>query len=145
MPCVVGLKVPDRLKYRIASRYAASFALKMKALRPFDTSSTTHPNTQRHINEEGDRRSTVIKVLCYKSEGRWFDASWCKWIFQWHKILPITLWPWGRIIRLHYGPGVDGRLIRSHCDPGVYSSDRTMALGSTQPLTEMSTRNISWG
>jgi len=25
------------------------------------------------------------------------------------------------------------------------SSDRTMALGSTQPLTEMSTRSISWG
>jgi len=25
------------------------------------------------------------------------------------------------------------------------TSDRTMALGSTQPLTEMSTRNISWG
>jgi hypothetical protein len=24
-------------------------------------------------------------------------------------------------------------------------SDRTIALGSTQPLTEMSTRNISWG
>ena len=24
-------------------------------------------------------------------------------------------------------------------------SDRTMALGSTQPLTEMSTRGISWG
>ena len=24
-------------------------------------------------------------------------------------------------------------------------SDRTMALGSTQPLTEMSTRNVSWG
>jgi hypothetical protein len=24
-------------------------------------------------------------------------------------------------------------------------SSRTMALGSTQPLTEMSTRNISWG
>ena len=24
-------------------------------------------------------------------------------------------------------------------------SDRTMALGSTQPLIEMSTRNISWG
>ena len=23
--------------------------------------------------------------------------------------------------------------------------DRTMALGSTQPLTEMSTRSISWG
>ena len=24
-------------------------------------------------------------------------------------------------------------------------SDRTMALGSTQPLTRMSTRNVSWG
>jgi len=24
-------------------------------------------------------------------------------------------------------------------------SDRTMALGSTQPVTEMSTRSISWG
>ena len=22
----------------------------------------------------GDRGSTVVKVLCYKSEGRWFDA-----------------------------------------------------------------------
>jgi hypothetical protein len=27
----------------------------------------------------------------------------------------------------------------------TYSSGRTMALGLTQPLTEMSTRNISWG
>jgi len=28
-----------------------------------------------------DRGSTVVKVLCYKSEGRWFDPSWCHWIF----------------------------------------------------------------
>jgi len=27
----------------------------------------------------------------------------------------------------------------------IIHSDRTMALGLTQPLTEMSTRNISWG
>ena len=25
----------------------------------------------------GDRGSTVVKVLCYKSEGRWFDSKWC--------------------------------------------------------------------
>jgi len=25
-----------------------------------------------------DRGSTVVKVLCYKSEGRWFDPSWCQ-------------------------------------------------------------------
>jgi len=29
----------------------------------------------------GDRGSTVVKVLCYKSEGRWFGLSWCQWIF----------------------------------------------------------------
>jgi len=30
----------------------------------------------------GDRGSTVVKVLRYKSEGRWFDPSWCQWIFN---------------------------------------------------------------
>jgi len=47
-----------------------------------------------------DRGSTVVKVLCYKSEGRWFDPSLCHWNFS------LTQNP----------------------------SDRTMALGSTQPL-----------
>jgi hypothetical protein len=31
---------------------------------------------------EGDRRVTVVKVLCYKSEGRWFDSIWCHWNFS---------------------------------------------------------------
>jgi len=30
----------------------------------------------------GDRGSTVVKVLCYKSEGRWFDSSWRHWNFS---------------------------------------------------------------
>ena len=29
-----------------------------------------------------DRGGTVVKVLCYKSEGRWFDPSWCNWNFS---------------------------------------------------------------
>ena len=26
---------------------------------------------------DGDHGSTVVKVLYYKLEGRWFDLSWC--------------------------------------------------------------------
>jgi len=59
---------------------------------------------------KGDRGSTVVKMPCYKSEGRWFDSRWCHWNFYWHN-----------------------------------PSDGTMALWLTQPLTEMSTRSISWG
>jgi spore maturation protein CgeB len=44
----------------------------------------------------GDRGSTVVKVLRYKSEGRWFDPRWCRGIFHWQK----SFWS-------HYGPGVD--------------------------------------
>ena len=41
----------------------------------------------------GYRGSTVVKVLCYKSEGRWFDVS--------GFIIDI------KSFRSHYGPGVD--------------------------------------
>jgi len=30
----------------------------------------------------GDRGSTVVKVLYYKSGGRWFDPRWCHWNFS---------------------------------------------------------------
>ena len=63
---------------------------------------TVESNTRRRIfivfvSLLWDRGGTVVKVLCYKSEGRWFDPSWCKWIFHWHQILPIALWPWSRL------------------------------------------------
>jgi hypothetical protein len=35
--------------------------------------------------------------------------------------------------------------ILQNLSPPTYNSGRTKALGSTQPLTEMSTRHISWG
>jgi len=34
------------------------------------------------IGRGTDRGNTVFKVLCYKSEGRWFDPSWCHWNFS---------------------------------------------------------------
>jgi len=40
----------------------------------------------------------VVKVLCYKSEGRWFDPSWCQWIFFFIDM---------KSFRLNYGPVVD--------------------------------------
>jgi len=30
----------------------------------------------------GDRGGTVVKALCYKSEGRWFESRWCHWNFS---------------------------------------------------------------
>ena len=30
----------------------------------------------------GDRGGTVVKVLCYKSEGRWFNSRWRHWNFS---------------------------------------------------------------
>ena len=44
----------------------------------------------------GDCGSTVVKVLCYKSEGGWFDPKWSHWYFS------LT-----SSFRSHYGPGVD--------------------------------------
>ena len=43
-----------------------------------------------------DRGGTVVKVLCYKSEGCWFDSRWCHWNFS------LT-----KSFRSHHGPGVD--------------------------------------
>jgi hypothetical protein len=42
------------------------------------------------------RKLSVVKLLRYKSEGRWFDPRWCHGIFYWYK----SFWS-------HYGPGVD--------------------------------------
>jgi len=41
-----------------------------------------------------DRGSTVVKVLRYTSEGHWFDS---RLEFFIEIILPIALWPWGRL------------------------------------------------
>ena len=77
-------------------------------------------------------------------------------------VLLLDIWPlaeishsnclsgaWGGVVvqALRYysdGPGIDSRWCHSIFQWHI-PSDRTMALGSTQPLMKMSTRNISWG
>ena len=36
----------------------------------------------KNTQMSGNCGGTVVKVLCYKSEGRWFDPSWCNWNFS---------------------------------------------------------------
>ena len=36
---------------------------------------------EQYKNLYGDHGGTVVKVLCYKSEGCWFDSRWCHWNF----------------------------------------------------------------
>jgi hypothetical protein len=49
-----------------------------------------------YLETDGDLGGTAVKVLCYKSEGSWFDPNWCHWNFS------LT-----ESFRSHYGPGVD--------------------------------------
>ena len=49
---------------------------------PFPWTGGKKGKLQKLIFRSGDRGDTVVKVLCYKSEGRWLDPSWCQWIFH---------------------------------------------------------------
>jgi len=62
------------------------------ALRQPSTDSNHNERTEMYVTDPADlqlstcdRFSTVVKMLCYKSEGRWFDPRWCHWnFFYWH-------------------------------------------------------------
>jgi uncharacterized membrane protein len=38
----------------------------------------------------------LVEALCYKLEGRQFESR-IRWIFSIYLILPVALWPWGRL------------------------------------------------
>ena len=103
--------------------------------------------------------STVVKVLRYKSEGRWFDPRWCDWNFSLifnpsdrtmalGSTQPLTEIRGATVVKVlcykSEGRWFDPTWCNWNFSLTYYPSDRTMALGSTQTLTEMSTRDISW-
>jgi len=63
--------------------YTLSFALTLrKSVRLVRKLPDTVPFIDLVTALTGDCGGSVIKVLCYKSEARWFDPSWCQWIFH---------------------------------------------------------------
>jgi len=44
--------------------------------------SRNHFISEKYKTVQRDRGSTVVKVLCYKSEGHWFDPRWYHWNFS---------------------------------------------------------------
>jgi len=62
-----------------------------------------------------DRGSTVVKVLCYKSEGRWFDVS--------GFFIDI------KSFRSHHGPGVDPTSNRNEYQENILGVKAAGALG----------------
>ena len=66
----------------------------------------------------GDGGGTVVKVLRYKSEGRWFDSRWCHWNFS------LT-----QSSRSHYGPGVNSASNRNECQENFLGVNAAGAYG----------------
>jgi len=106
----------------------------------------------------------LFGALRYKSESRGFDSLWCHWkfsltSFRSHYGPGVDSASNRNEYQEHFlgvkaaGAKADKSEVRwfdpSWCQWNfsftLNISDRTMALGSTQPLTEMSTRSISWG
>jgi len=56
-----------------------------------------------HCCKQRERGSTVVKVLCYKSEDRWFDPQ----------LMPLEFFIDIKSFRSHYGPEVDSSCNRN--------------------------------
>jgi len=77
--------------------------------------------------------SKIFRMLCESDSMQNYYVRWCA-VAQW-----LRHYATNQLVADSITDGVIG-IFQWHNPSG-----RTMALGSTQPLTEMSTRNISWG
>ena len=65
---------------RLTTEPPSSDVMKSESLNFLEPSGTIQTCNETDLPFE-DHGSTVVKVLCYKSEGHWFDPSWCHWNF----------------------------------------------------------------
>ena len=74
--CYIGLRQIQ------TSRSERNTVLPLICIRVRSLTQNSHVSVKFYVNtlnNTGDRGGTVVKVLCYKSEGRWFDPIWCHW------------------------------------------------------------------
>ena len=90
----------------------------------------------------GHRGSAVVKVLCYKSEGRWFDSRWCHRISHWHNPSDRTMALAQKLVPGSFPGGKGGRCVglTTHHHPVPLSRNLgTLApwnpLGLCRPVT----------
>ena len=92
------------------------------------------PCFYKHTHIYGGRGSSLVKALCYKSGGRWYDARLCHWNFS------VT-----KFFRSHYGPGVDPVSNRNGV-PGVFPwgrGGRNVRLRNLPPSCAVVMRSVN--
>jgi len=76
MQLLLAIKTHEQLEAPVQNVYPVHLGLGVKFFQRL--------NKNLIFPLNGDRGGTVVKVLCYKSEGRWFDSRWCHWNFLLH-------------------------------------------------------------
>ena len=56
--------------------------IKVQQLHHFQLLKVMNSMKKAKTFQKRGRGSTVVKVLCYKREGRWFHSRWCHWNFS---------------------------------------------------------------
>ena len=77
-----SIAIPNELPGPHIYIFCISIHVRLLQIKIWGSKSIQTPVKTVFLVRNGDHSSTMVKVLCYKSEGRWFDPSWCHWNFS---------------------------------------------------------------